>query len=204
MAFPRPIIFEACNFLGSTIGYHGEFEDLVLRWELDELDARNGQAIHQRFRNLFRFLRDNPEARYDERLLTDLVVEEAARRVPRYHQDQGETFVRALERAGYLIEDGQLRRTLPEALDLPTADDEVHLLLNQYNLTTRSAISTKPLPLMAAPIGPRPTAKAGVSSSPCWTRPPIGSCRTRHEARPRARLAARRWRTCNRHSSAWT
>ena len=136
MAFPRPIIFEACNFLGSTIGYHGEFEDLVLRWELDELDARNSQAIHQRFRNLFRFLRDNPEARYDERLLTDLVVEEAARRVPRYHQDQGETFVRALERAGYLIEDGQLRRTLPEALDLPTADDEVHLLLNQYNLTT--------------------------------------------------------------------
>ena len=44
MAFPRPIILEACNFLGSTIGYHGEFEDLVLRWELDELDARGQSA----------------------------------------------------------------------------------------------------------------------------------------------------------------
>lgn len=132
MPFPRPVIFEACNFLGGAIGYHGEFEDMVLRWELDQFEARNGQAVHQRFRNLFRFLRDNPDARYDGRLLTDLIVEEAARRVTPYHQ--GETFVRALERAGYMIEDGQLRRTLPEALDLPTADDEVHALLGRYNL----------------------------------------------------------------------
>ena len=40
------------------------------------------------------------------------------------------------ERAGYLIEDGQLRRTLPEALDLPVADDEVHSLLNRHDLIT--------------------------------------------------------------------
>ena len=79
MPFPRSVIFEACNFLGSAVGYHGEFEDMVLRWELDHLVARNGQAVHQRFRNLFRHLRDNPDARHDGRLLTDLVVEAAAR-----------------------------------------------------------------------------------------------------------------------------
>jgi len=132
MPFPRPVIFEACNFLGSAAEYHGEFEDLVLRWELDQFEARNGQAVHQRFRNLFRHLRDNPEARYDGRLLTDLIVEEAARHVGPHRE--GELFVRALERAGFMIEDGHLRRTLSEPLDLPAADDEVHALLNRYNL----------------------------------------------------------------------
>ena len=72
MSFPRSVVFEACSFLGSAIGYHGEYEDLVLRWELDELEARNGQAIHQRFRNLFRYLRDNPDATHEGRLLSDL------------------------------------------------------------------------------------------------------------------------------------
>ena len=135
MPFSRSVLLEACNFLKSVIGYHGDFEDLVLLWELDQLDARNGQALHQRFRDLFRFLRDNPETRRDERLLTDLVVEEAARRVSSHRGRLGKTFVRALERAGYLIEDGQLRRTLPEALDLPVTDDEVHSLLNHHDLT---------------------------------------------------------------------
>src|SRR5437868_2587765 len=102
MPYPRPVIFEACDFLGSVMQYHGDFEDMVLRWELDQFDARNGQAVHQRIRNLFRYLRDNPEARYDGRLLADLVVEESARRVTQYHP--GEAFVRALERAGYQIE----------------------------------------------------------------------------------------------------
>ena len=62
-------------------------------------------------------------------------MEEAGQRDSHHPDRFGETFVRALERAGYLIEDGQLRRTLPEALDLPDADDEVHSLLNRYGLT---------------------------------------------------------------------
>lgn len=134
MPFPRAVVFEACNFLGGAVGYHGEFEDMVLRWELDQFEARNGQAVHQRFRRLFQYLRDNPNARHDGRLISDLVVEEAARRVS-VNRPGGE-FVHALEQAGYAIEDGHLRRALPEALDLPTADDEVHILLNRYNLAT--------------------------------------------------------------------
>jgi hypothetical protein len=133
LPFPRSVVYEACNFLGAALGYHGEFEDLVLRWELDQFDSRTG-AIHQRCRELFRFLRDNPGASYDGRLISDLVVEEAARHISQHRESPG--FVRALERAGYVVEDGQLRRTLPEALDLPAADDEVHALLNRYNLAT--------------------------------------------------------------------
>ena len=49
----------------------------------------------------------------------------------------GERFAelsRALARDGFPVEGGQLRRALPEALDLPRADDEVHLLLEQFHL----------------------------------------------------------------------
>jgi hypothetical protein len=43
---------------------------------------------------------------------------------------------RALARDGFTVEGGGLRRTLPEMLDLPRADDEVHLLLGQYGFQT--------------------------------------------------------------------
>lgn len=66
--------------LGVNLRYHGEFEDMVLRWELDQLADAAGLGIAARCRNLFRYLRDNPEARIDGRLLADLAVEEAVRR----------------------------------------------------------------------------------------------------------------------------
>lgn len=135
MPYPRSVILEACILLGNNLRYHGEFEDMVLRWELDRLADDAGLPISTRCRNLFRYLRDNPEARIDGRLIADLAVEEAVRHTSHdYLPDQ--PFVRALERAGYLIEEGQLRHTLPHAIDLPGADDEVHVLLNRYNFTT--------------------------------------------------------------------
>jgi hypothetical protein len=61
-------------------------------------------------------------------------VEEATARINAYHQ--GERFQHALERAGYGVEEGQIRRALPQTLDLPAADDELHTLLNRFNLAT--------------------------------------------------------------------
>lgn len=62
-------------------------------------------------------------------------MEEAATHIS-FDYDRSKDFVRALERDGYAIENQQLRRTLPPALNLPAADDEVHVLLNRHNLTT--------------------------------------------------------------------
>src|SRR5713226_5506590 len=101
MVFPRSVIFEACEFLGRTIEYHAEFQTMVLRWELDQLEVGEG-TIRQRCQHLFRFARTNPEARHDGQLVTDLIVEEAVRRVSPFLPD--ETFVRSLQRAGYVIE----------------------------------------------------------------------------------------------------
>lgn len=42
---------------------------------------------------------------------------------------------RALQRDGFTVEDRHLRRALPEALDLPQADNDVHVLLDHYRFT---------------------------------------------------------------------
>jgi hypothetical protein len=92
-------------------------------------------SIRERCRNLFRYLRDNPQVEYDGRLISDLVVEEAVRRSPRYGPVASGKLVFALARAGYVVEEnGELRRALPEIVDLPAADNEVHMLLNRHNL----------------------------------------------------------------------
>jgi hypothetical protein len=109
----------------------------MLRWELDDFAVIPDRSLGMPTRclNLFRYLRDHPEARCDGRDLSDLVVEEAAIYVfP--SDDRSQAFVRALERHGYMVENQQLRRTLPEVLDLRAADDEVHVLLARHNLTT--------------------------------------------------------------------
>ncbi len=43
---------------------------------------------------------------------------------------------RALERDGFNVEGGALRRALPAVLDLPSADDEVHQLLDAFGFAT--------------------------------------------------------------------
>jgi hypothetical protein len=41
----------------------------------------------------------------------------------------------ALSKNGYVVQGGVLRTSLPEGLDLPEADDEVHALLKKYDFT---------------------------------------------------------------------
>ena len=86
-----------------------------------------------RLRQVFRHLKDNPDTKHDGRCLVDLFVEEALRR----STPHDEAFFRALRRDGFIRdENGVLRRTLPEVLDLPAADDEVHVLRDRYQFTT--------------------------------------------------------------------
>src|SRR6266852_8423441 len=131
--FSRTTLFEACNLLGRRLQYHGAFEDLMYRWELDSFAENPAGAIHQRCRQLFRHLKDNLDAKYAGSSLLDLVVEEAAR-ASRFDDHE---FFRALERDGFILdEERTLRRTLPEVIDLPAADDEVHILLDRHGLAT--------------------------------------------------------------------
>lgn len=135
--FSRRTVLEAGNLLGAVFQRHAAFEGLMLRWELDDLAIIPDRSLGMPTRclNLFRYLRNHPEAQCGGREIGDLVVEEAARYG--FPADaRSEAFVYALERDGYTVENQQLCRTLPEALDLPAAHDEVHGLLARHNLTT--------------------------------------------------------------------
>jgi len=74
--------------------------------------------------------------------LSGLLLNDLLRRYVRYdgrfdYQGFSERYSnlnRALERNGFTVEDAQLRRTLPQALDLPQADDEVHAMLVRFRL----------------------------------------------------------------------
>jgi hypothetical protein len=133
--FSRTTLLEACNLLGQHLSYHGQYDDLMLQWELDTLaDDREG-TIRQRFRNLFIYLRDHPDAAHDGRFVMDLVVEEATRYVTQ--RQYSREFMRALDRDGFVIDENHmLRRALPETLDLPATDDEVHVSLKRFNMKT--------------------------------------------------------------------
>src|SRR5215831_16207896 len=78
--FSRRTLLEACNLFGEVLRKHAPFEGLMLRWELDDLALVSNRSLglETRCLNLFRYLREHPEARCDDRDLRDLVVEEAA------------------------------------------------------------------------------------------------------------------------------
>ncbi len=66
--------------------------------------------------------------------LWDEIVEEAASLPKLRHSN---AFIYALARDGFTLEDdGTLRRALPGIADLPRADDEVHVLLEELSMNT--------------------------------------------------------------------
>ncbi len=140
MSFSRRTLLEACHtfprFLTQT-----EIDTLVLRLELDDLVAtRASQSKEARANRIFRHLLKHPEAEVGGRLLARLVIEEAVRialsRTDYLDDGAFDGLLRSLERDGFTIEGGELRPALPEDLDLPAADDEVHLLLDRHSLDT--------------------------------------------------------------------
>lgn len=103
-------------------------------------------SMRDRANSVARHLIANPEVLNDYgENLTDSVVNELVQEAiaectvfeefsyQRFSERFGE-LNRALARDGFTVEDGQVRRSLPEALELPEADDEVHLLLEQLQL----------------------------------------------------------------------
>ena len=137
MDFSRKTLLEACHTFRRLS--HAEMDTLMLRLELDPLMSKGGNK-ESRANDIFQYLVKKPAAQIDGRPLARLVVESAVKIAlsPDYPLRQGtfDALFRALERDGFVVRDGQLRPALPGNLDLPAADDEVHLLLKRYGLNT--------------------------------------------------------------------
>ncbi len=140
--FSRRTILAAVDTV--TARSHAEIDRFALEYGLE--GVVRGYSKANKANALGQYLIANPEARTDDGAnLTDAVVmalvEDAiARSFAGYPREFSlEEFKRdfagldrGLERDGFTVEGGALRRALPAELDLPRADDEVHLLLNRY------------------------------------------------------------------------
>ena len=117
-----------------------EIDRLILRLLPDRSPAR-GRALKEfsskqkKVNELTQFAQENRT--HQTTLgsnLWDEIVEEAASLPKSRHSN---AFINALARDGFTLEnDGTLRRALPSIADLPEADDEVHVLLEELSMDT--------------------------------------------------------------------
>jgi hypothetical protein len=143
--FSRRAVLAATDIVGSWS--HAGISRFLLEHALED-SIENGSCA-TRGMNLARYLLNHPD--YPDQNggnLTDTVIGQIIGRAIESCQNYARQFDyndfqrryealhRALERDGFTVEDGTLRRTLPQAFDLPAADDEVHVLLDRYNFAT--------------------------------------------------------------------
>ena len=121
----------------------------MLRWGLEGRAGR-GRYLNERTVDLATFAMKNPDVTTEEGVpIYQALVEFAVSKCFRFVDGSPcgessewvptgrvEEFLHSLERDGYVVQDGKLRRSLPEIVDLPAADDEVHRLLDQLGLAT--------------------------------------------------------------------
>lgn len=143
--FSRRTILAATDLMANW--GHTNIDRFLLEYGLE--DAVRGNSMANRANALGRYLVANPDAQTEDgENLTDAIVGALVGRAVRgstaaysrefsfdVFKENHPALQRGLERDGFSVEDGQLRRALPEALDLPEADDEVHQLLNRYGFT---------------------------------------------------------------------
>jgi hypothetical protein len=108
-----------------------------------------GDSKGSRGNELAKYLIRNPDAsnEYGENIADGVVTDLVNRAIAASRRDYSNDFSlevlkerystlhRSLERDGFTLDSGELRRALPEALDLPKADNEVHALLDRYGFT---------------------------------------------------------------------
>ena len=129
---------------------HSDIDRFMLEYGLEDTAGNRSFTMSRRDRTnaLIAYLLKNPNDTTEEsENLTDTIVRDlTARAIERaggatsWNPDLfGEWFPelsRALKRDGFVVSDRELRGALPESLNLPEADDEVHVLLKKFQFTT--------------------------------------------------------------------
>jgi hypothetical protein len=140
--FSRRTILAATDVLGAQ--GHTEITRFLLEQGLE--DAIAGRSRADRANGVARLLIQNPNQRNDlgenlsDAVVTAMVANAISSSFGGYpnafqldrFKERFPGLYRGLERDGFVVDGGQLRRALPVALDLPQADDEVHARLDHY------------------------------------------------------------------------
>lgn len=143
--FTRPTVLAAIAFLDKSLS-QASFNHMVLRLGLeDEIASDTTLSVSKKADLLGRIVMRRPadpvETLEGKLSLAEAVVREAValtRREP-FH-DAEIAFARGLARDGYVVSFDEndrpaLRAALPEELDLPAVDDEVHQLLKHFGFS---------------------------------------------------------------------
>jgi hypothetical protein len=135
--FSRPTLVAATELLARHS--HGDFTVVALKFGLqDKIPAAN---LITKAAAVTTFVLQDPDALIatsdGDRTRAELLVSLAAKKFnPHYQNDADTDFRRALAHDGYALDaaDGSvtLLPMVPQELDLPAADDEVHRLLKQF------------------------------------------------------------------------
>ncbi|MBH1982245.1 MAG: hypothetical protein I8H79_06805 [Burkholderiales bacterium] len=142
--FTRPTIVAAVEFLGAALT-QAKFDQVIVRLELDnDIALASPKSVTAKSALLAQAI-----TRRATQIVTtvngQMTLAEAAVRiaveisVPTYGKPEQASFLRGLALDGYVVswdEDSRapsLRAALPEEVDLPVADDEVHQLLKHFN-----------------------------------------------------------------------
>jgi hypothetical protein len=135
--FARDTIIAAAEVLEALT--HADINRFALQHGLDGTDALDGSSKRDRVNALIKYLLRRPDATSgDGGNLTDAIVRDLVGRVAAREDfaTAHAPLARALDRDGFVVVDRALRRALPDALNLPAADDEVHRLLDRFGFQT--------------------------------------------------------------------
>jgi hypothetical protein len=139
--FSRKTVLSATDTLATT--GHAEIDRFALEHAIE--DRAGGFSRRNRANAIAQYLLSDPDRiGHDGRNLIDAVVEDLVGREIRdwsaggvfnydLFQQRCPDLNRALERDGFTLQDGHLQRALPDNLQLPQAQDEVHALLQRFN-----------------------------------------------------------------------
>jgi hypothetical protein len=144
-SFSRPTIVAATELIARYS--HGDFALLALKFGLEkQIPVSSTPNLAIKARLVGEFVLEQPLAYLPtadgDKTRATVLVEEAVRKFNSYNPlDADEVFRRALARDGYILEinfdtgAARLVPMVPQDLDLPAVDDEVHQRLKKFNLT---------------------------------------------------------------------
>lgn len=142
--FSRPTRNAAIEVLEDSNRSHSSLTRLFLKLGPEVTARCKDGNLEDRFNALMIYLDEDETYRTDTgEHLQDVVVELAASHLPRSDWGQPPTysehqtaFLRRLDLDGFIVADGNLRRSLPSELGLPETQDEVSRLLVKHGFTT--------------------------------------------------------------------
>lgn len=132
--FSTLTLIEAVNVLRGLT--QAEFDKLMLHLCMESCIPQGyGMSVENKANKLAQFAKSNPnhQTASESNLLNEIVEYAASHE----RSDCGTALARALARDGFtMTSEGAIKRALPEEIELPKTEDEVHMLLTKFAMNT--------------------------------------------------------------------